>query len=260
MKKQKSILAALAILGAFLLWAVIGRQTAAEAVYPVENGTNWFVRHVFRPIGTALTRPRLAAENRRLLDEIAQLKMQLADHAELAAENDRLRVALDFDRRNPGTWIAAPVLSRGGTLGAGNMLRIGKGSAAGIRKGAAVAVPEGLVGQVAEVSRHTAEIRLITDPAVKVACEVMTEEPDGPAAFGILSGGRLVHLKRDLVLPEHAKVVTSGLGEVYPRGITVGTLLQGAHADETQLEQVGEIAPTVDFPSLETVFIYYREE
>ena len=181
MKKRKGILAALAILGAFLLWAVIGRQTAAEAVYPVENGTNWFVRHVFRPIGTALTRPRLAAENRRLLDEIAQLKMQLADHAELTAENDRLRAALDFDRRNPGTWIAAPVLSRGGTLGAGDMLRIGKGSAAGIRKGAAVAAPEGLVGQVADVSRHTAEIRLVTDPAVKVACEVVAEEAGSPS-------------------------------------------------------------------------------
>ena len=87
MKKRKGILATLAILGAFLLWAVIGRQSAAEAVYPVENGTNWFVCHVFRPIGAALTRPRLAAENRRLLDEIAQLKMQLADHAELAGEN-----------------------------------------------------------------------------------------------------------------------------------------------------------------------------
>ena len=221
----------------------------------MENGTNWFVRHVFRPIGTALTRPRLAAENRRLLDEIARLKMQLADHAELAAENDRLRAALDFDRRNPDTWIAAPVLSRGGTLGAGDMLRIGKGSAAGVRKGAAVAVPEGLVGQVAEVSRHTAEIRLVTDPAVKVACEVATGEADRPATFGILSGGRLVHLKRDLVLPEHAKVVTSGLGEVYPRGIAVGTLSQGVHADETQLEQVGEVVPAVDFLSLENVFI-----
>lgn len=259
MKKRKGILAALAILGAFLLWAVIGRPTAAEAVYPVENGTNWLVRHVFRPIGAALTRPHLAAENRRLLDEIAQLKMQLTDHAELAAENDRLRAALDFDRRNPGTWIAAPVLSRGGTLGAGDMLRIGKGSVAGIRKGAAVAVPEGLVGQVADVSRHTAEIRFVTDPAVKVACEVVMDEAGGPAAFGILSGGRLVHLKRDLVLPEHAKVVTSGLGEVYPRGIAVGALSQGAHADETQLEQVGEVVPAVDFPSLETVFIY-RED
>ena len=225
----------------------------------MENGTNWFVRHVFRPIGAALTRPRLAAENRRLLDEIAQLKMQVADHAELAAENDRLRAALDFDRRNPGTWIAAPVLSRGGTLGAGDMLRIGKGSAANIRKGAAVVVPEGLVGQVAEVSLHTAEVRLVTDPAVKVACEVETGEAGSPAAFGILSGGRLVHLKRDLILPEHAKVVTSGLGEVYPRGIAVGVLSQGAHADETQLEQVAEIVPAVNFLSLENVFIH-REE
>ena len=259
MKKRKGIIAALAILGVFLLWVAIGRQSAAEAIYPVENGAHWFTRHVFRPLGDALMRPRLAAENHRLADEIAQLKMQLSDYEELMAENARLRAALDFDRRNPGKWIAAPVLSRGGTLGAGDMLRIGKGSAAGVRKGAAVAAPKGLVGQIADVSLHTAEVRLLTDPAVKVACEVETGEDDGACAFGILSGGRLVHLKRGLALPARAKIVTSGLGGVYPRGLTVGSLTQGAHPDETQLEQEGEVAPAVDFPSLETVFIY-REE
>ncbi len=259
MKAKKGILAALVIFGAFLLWVAIGRQTAAEAVYPVENGANWLVRHVFHPMGAALARPRLAAENRRLMDEIARLKMQLADHAELAAENERLRAALEFDRRNPGTWIAAPVLSRGGALGAGDMLRIGKGTAAGVRKGAAVVAPEGIVGRVADVSLHTAEVRLVTDSAVKVACEVETGEAGGSAAFGILSGGKLVHLKRELSVPAHAKVVTSGLGGVYPRGITVGRLAQGAHPDETQLEQEGEVVPAVDFPSLETVFVYHEE-
>ena len=106
MKTRQGIIAALAILGVFLLWVAIGRQSAAEAIYPVENGAHWFTRHVFRPLGDALMRPRLAAENHRLADEIAQLKMQLSDYEELMAENARLRAALDFDRRNPGKHAA----------------------------------------------------------------------------------------------------------------------------------------------------------
>ena len=108
-----------------------------------------------------------------------------------------------------------------------------------------------------KVSPHTAEVRLITDPEIKVACEVETDGPE--AAFCIFSGGRIVHLKRDLVLPPRAKIITSGLGGVYPRGITVGYLAQETHEDETQLEQEGVVAPAVDFPALEDVFIH-REE
>jgi hypothetical protein len=36
----------------------------------------------------------------------------------------------------------------------------------------------------------------------------------------------------------------------------VGYLLSGARADETRLEQEGDIVPAVDFPALEEVFIH----
>ena len=256
LKAKTGIIAATALIGVFATWVTVGRMAAAEMVYPVENGASWFSRHVSHPLKEAMVRPRLAAENRRLALEIARLKMLLADRDVLAAENDRLRTALDFADRAKGEWIPAPVLSRGGSLGAGAALRIGKGSLAGVRSGAAVASPDGLVGRVSDVSPHTAEVRLITDPSVKVACET---DAGGHAAFGILSGGRLMHLKRDFVLQPHAKIITSGLGGVYPRGLTVGFLRDGTHEDETQLEREGEVVPAVDFPSLEDVFIR-REE
>ena len=259
LKARTGIFTALAIIGAFAAWVAVGRQTAAEVVYPIENGAGWFARRVAHPLKEALVRPRLAADNRRLAAENARLKMLLADHDALAAENARLRNALDFEANRPGEWIAAPVLSRGGTLGVGDVLRVGKGSGAGIRKGAAVAAPQGLVGRVTEVSPHTAEVRLVTDPAVKVACEMAAGEDGRQTAFGILAGGRLIHLKRDIILKPRTKIITSGLGGVYPRGLTVGFLVHGAHEDETQLEQEGEVTPAVDFPSLEDVFIH-REE
>lgn len=102
---------------------------------------------------------------------------------------------------------------------------------------------------------HTAEVRLLSDPALKVACEVETGDPTAPAVFGILSGGELTHLRRDFTPPPHARILSSGLGEVYPRGLTVGFLANGVHGDETQLEQEGEVTPAVDFAALEDVLI-----
>ena len=259
MKVKTGTIAALIVACAIAIWMAIGRKTAAEAVYPVENGVGIFRRCIVVPLSGLWSRPRLAADNLRLKEEISVLRMRMADYDLLAAENSGLRKALDFERRNPGKWIAAPVLSRGGVLGTGDVLRLGKGSIAGVCKGAAVASPEGLVGRVSEVSPHTAEVRLITDPSLKVACEVVPAVAGARAVFGILSGGRLMHLDRDLAVPERAKIVTSGLGGVYPRGIVVGFLANGTHEDETQLEREGAVTPAVDFAALENVLIH-REE
>ena len=255
MKAKTGILAALTVLGAFALWVAVGYWTAAELVYPVENGTGRLVRYVINPIREALARPHLVLENRRLADEVAQLKMRLGDQATTAAENERLRQLLDYRPRLKGDWIAAPVLSHGGPLGAQDLIRVGKGSRAGVREGAPVACPRGLVGRVQRVTPHTAEVRLLSDPRLKVACEVETGDPEAPAVFGILSGGELIHLRRDFTPPPHARILSSGLGEVYPRGLTVGFLANGVHGDETQLEQEGEVTPAVDFAALEDVFI-----
>ena len=131
------------------------RGTAAEAVYPVENGRNWFSRHIGTRVRGLFTRMDLAVENRRLKEENAALRMELSS-----------------SRQAPGTkhqalgtnWISAPVLSRNGAAGVSGYLRVGKGSLAGVKPGAAVAVPEGLVGRVLTVTPHTCDVRLVIDP------------------------------------------------------------------------------------------------
>jgi rod shape-determining protein MreC len=49
--------------------------------------------------------------------------------------------------------------------------------------------------------------------------------------------------------------VTSGLGGIFPKGILVGSLVSRLRSDPTRLEQEGDVAPAVDFPALEEVFI-----
>ena len=252
------------------LWIAGGFAVAAEAIYPIEKSASWFQRHVSCRIRTLWRRQNYGAENARLRRENDILRMALSEAERAVAANSPSDTAL------PKTaWIPAPVLSRDGTTGAQNFLRIGRGSIHGVVKGSAVAVPDGLVGIVDEVSPHTCTIKLISDPAVKVSCELEMGDPAIGAVYGIVSGTgartaiqseatvlyivnplRIGHLKNGFEPPPRTRVVTSGLGGIFPRNILIGYLISGTREDETRLEREGDIAPAVDFPALEEVFIH----
>lgn len=253
------------------------RTVAAGLVHPVENcfrKTSNFISVRVRGFFSAKT---TAARNDELTREISMLRLVRRDNDNLRAENDRLRKLVGFDPPGSrGRWIPATVLSRDGATGVRRFLRVDRGTRSGVREGAAVAIPEGLVGRVAEAGPNEAMVLPITDPEVRVACEIKTVDPVGGPVYGILYGNgartraaekasivyavnplRLGHVgkKSNLGIPKHAPVVTSGLGGVFPRGLPVGHLLDGASDDDSRLERQGEVAPAVDFPSLEYVFI-----
>ena len=167
---------------AILLWIAGGYAVASEAVYPIEKSASWFKRNISCRVRTLWKRQSYAAENARLRRENGILRMVVAEFERTAkAEAKPLPSILKG-------WICAPVLSVDGSTGAKNFLRIGKGSLAGVTKGAAVASPDGLVGIVSDVSLHTCTVKMITDPAVKVSCEIETGDPDIGAVYGIVSG------------------------------------------------------------------------
>ena len=273
MKGRTGIAIAAVALGAIALVGCGVRGVAAEAVYPVENGRNWFSRHIGTRVRGLFARMDLAAENRRLKEENAALRMELSSRHQAPGTTHQ---ALSTKHDALGTnWISAPVLSRSGTAGVSGYLRVGKGSLAGVRPGATVAVPEGLVGRVLTVTPHTCDVRLVIDPAMRVSCEIESPDPSSGPIYGILYGGgatcvaaeadasilyvvnpfRIRHLQQRPDLPPRAKIITSGLGGVFPRGLVVGFLLDGQSADDTRLEREGDVISAVNFPALESVFI-----
>ena len=239
MKSRRfGILSAGALIVGAVALTVFRGSVVGELVYPFER----LVRFLRHPVRTA--------------DESKELSLLRGDLERLRVENARLRRALDYTARQPEVWLAAEVLSSGGGASATHRsIRVGKGSLDGVKEGAVVAVPEGLVGRVAEVSPHTAVVALLSDPSVKVSC--LVEGGSSGPAYGILSGGgpdglQLRHLSSAAHLRPQARVMTSGLGGVVPRGLAVGALLQVTN-DVRGVE--GEVRPCVDFSTLEDVFI-----
>jgi rod shape-determining protein MreC len=250
---------------AVIILAVIGtvltvsfRSLSVEAVYPVERVRQTFVRKVCSRISGMFRGAAASAENVRLKREIAELALLRGDMERLEAENARLREALGYVRKTPGAWLAAGVLSKGGGAAAArDTVRVDKGSLHGVSAGAVVVSPEGLIGRVGKVTPHTSEVALLTDSSVKVACEIETIDSVRPR--GILLGGSeeilvLGHLRNAQEVPSRSRVLTSGLGGVFPKGIVVGTLLD-VRKDDNGLACEGEVQPAVDFSTLEDVFI-----
>ena len=228
------------------LLALIGfyPSIVGEAVYPVER--------MKVLLGGFLKN----AENVRLRREIEALSLVRGECDRLKAENAALRESLGYKARSAGEWEPAEVLSSGGGSAATrDVIRVGKGSLSGIREGAAVVVSKGLVGRVVSVFPHTSEVLLLTDPSIRVSCRIETAE--GASSYGILMGTGsdrmlLGHLSGAGQLHSRAKVVTSGLGGIFPKGIEIGTLLlvtNGVRGVE------GEVLPSVDTATLEDVFI-----
>ena len=268
-KKTGIMLCACALAGAAVLfWIAGGFAVASEAVYPLEKSANWFQRNISCRIRTLWRRQSYAAENVRLKREIGLLRMMLNE-----TEREKAKVKADTPAFLKG-WVQAPVLSRNGAAGAKSFLRVGKGSLHGVEQGAAVAAPDGLVGIVCEVSLHTCTVKMITDPSVKVSCRIETADSGPGVIYGIVSGTGaktlseteavvlyavnplyVGHLKNGIQFPPRTRIVTSGLGGIFPEGIIVGSLVSGSRSDPTKLEQEGDVAPAVDFPALEEVFI-----
>lgn len=199
------------------------------------------------------------------------LRASLLRHEQTVRENDELRMALGLMAEHPGA-ICAEVVSRGDSGGWWREVRLDKGAASGIRANAPVVAADGLVGRVVRVTDDTADVLLLSDANSKVACVV---EDEGPGARGIVVGGGIQHAQAELELLHvvepmslayldkeaeirpGSRVVTSGLGGVYPAGIPVGEV-RSTSPDSTRLYQRALVAPCVDFASLRRVFVLGR--
>ena len=127
------------------------------------------------------------------------------------------------------TPINATVLSRNKSYWF-NTLTIDKGSSSGIKKDMAVITKNGLIGKISKVADNASEIKLITSDDIhfKVSIAIKIGDVD---TYAIMNGfdakKRLIKangIDKTVEVPRGALVVTSGLGEMFPSGITVGTV------------------------------------
>ncbi|MCX6538563.1 MAG: rod shape-determining protein MreC [Acidobacteria bacterium] len=186
------------------------------------------------------------ADNQRLSQELADLRVQLQQERAASQTVERLRALLDLRARVTWKTTGADVI--GGSVSPEfRSIVIDRGSDAGLRRDMPVITPAGLVGRVVWPSAHAATVQLIVD---KSAAAAVIVEPSRAQCVVLGNGDgtlRLDYLASSAVVQRGNQVVTAGVDGVYQKGIVVG-----------YVERVGRIVilrPAVDFTSLESVLI-----
>ncbi|QYK42761.1 MAG: rod shape-determining protein MreC [Paracoccaceae bacterium] len=223
----------LVLLVLFLLWRVDSprverfRTALVDAVVP---NMDWALVPVTKAVGMVenfQSYTRIYEQNQELRRELQQMKAWKEAALQLEQKNARL-MDLNQVRMDPRlTHVTGVVLAdAGGPFRQSVLLNVGARD--GIRDGWATMDGIGLVGRISGVGQRTSRVILLTDSNSRIP---VTVQPSGQNA--LLSGDNtpappLDFLEAaDLVRPGD-QVLTSGDGGVFPAGLLVGTVVQGA--------------------------------
>ncbi|MCA0755274.1 rod shape-determining protein MreC [Paenibacillus sp. N4] len=214
------------------------------------------------------------ANLRTVYEENEQLRLTAAAYSRdkikynfIEKENIRLQEELDFTEAQKKmydyTYLIAQVVSVSNDAN-NRALTINLGSNNGIKPNMAVTTVDGLIGLISSVTPFTATVTPITElneesPTFNsIAATILGREDE---SFGILSSysketERLTMTK----IAETDKmavadtVITSGLGNVYPRGLVIGTV-ESMQVGDFGLTYTASVKLAASFDHLTEVFV-----
>lgn len=221
--------------------------------YPIQVSLNWAIEGAVGFFQNYLFLWNTRQENRSLLEENRKLLGTIVSLKETERENDRLRKLLSFREQHQLTTLVARVIARD-VSSEFRAIRIDRGEDSGIKRDMAVLTSEGVVGRVLRTTAHTSDVVVLTD--LLSAMDAVVERS---RARGIVAGmtDELCQLKFALRTDDIQTgdlLVTSGLGGILPRGVSVG-VVTSVERKPYGITQMIQVRPSVDFSKLDEVLI-----
>ena len=200
----------------------------------------------------------LREENDALRRELDEYKNLVYDAELIEEENDFLSEYLGLKEEHLDFALeAASVLGREST-NYRTLLTLSKGRLHGVDVNMPIITESGLVGHITEVGATWSKAVVITETASAVGGYV-----ERSGALGVVEGTyelraeglcRMVYIEAESDIRIGDKVVTSGIGGVYPRGLLVGRVT-AVEVDENTRTLTAVIEPTADLDSVSKVMI-----
>lgn len=222
-----------------------------SAIMPLQEVISGGLRRVQNVWDGYINLIQVRSENLRLRRQVEQLQGQLHRHQEAYQQQQRLRQLLDFRSLTFPNALPAEVVGIDPSQWA-EAVTINKGHDHGVQKNSAVVTYRGLVGRTIEVAPRYAMVLLITDRRSAVDALVQRTR-----ARGIVVGKsrrvtelRYVDFHEDIRVGD--RIISSGLGEVYPKGLLIG-IVSSVRPKPYGLFHEVEVQPAVDLAKLEEV-------
>lgn len=203
-------------------------------------------------------------ENKDLTKENAELKNKLLEYDKLKEENDRLREVLNFKNSKANyEYIGTEIIGYSGESFSDGYI-IDKGENDGLKKDMVVISDKGLVGQVTSTGSNWSIVESLLNENIAVSVMVNSTRE----TTGILKGyvtrtnnglTKVTNLPLDSEIKEGDVILTSGLGQIYPKEIRIGEVIS-VESDEIKVMKTAIVKPYVDFNKLEELFVIVPKE
>jgi len=232
----------------------MARDFFAVVTTPIQTGLAKASRATFGLWSTYLDWKNVRAENRRLREEVQELRVRALRVSETDDENRRLRRLLALQENLPLTTLSGEIIARewGGWI---RSLTVNRGRGDNVPRLTAVISPDGLIGRVVDVRPGVSIVQVLTDPTSTVGAHVLrTRTP------GIVEGDPRGTLRFKFMARDGASIqtgdllVTAGQGGLFPRGIPIGTV-RSIDNRGAALFHYAELTPAVDFARVAEVLL-----
>lgn len=190
----------------------------------------------------------IIAENENLESEIQKLKDTLELNTVLS---DTVFLNATIVTRNIGYWY--------------DEITIDKGSKNGVTKDMAVVTSKGLIGKVVKVSNYSSTVKLLSSDSFGDKVSVKIKSGDD-YIYGLITSYdketntyAVEGISENVDIEKGATVVTTGMSDVFPSGIQVGTV-KGFTTDNFDLSKLVEVEASVNYDDIDYVTILKRKD
>ena len=224
-------------------------------VMPIQTGYTYLKNKVTGNTNFFTNMDNLKAENERLKTENSRLEQSLRELEIIKAENETLKEYLGLTEKYTNYEAVPAYIISKDISNYSSIFVINAGKDDGIDVDMTVIADDGLIGYVVSVTPNTAKVQTILDSSSAVTASISTTE-DSIICKGSLENGKMraTYIPTSSDISEGDMVETSGMGGIYPKGITIGRI-EEVENTQNVLDRYAWIKPAVDFDKVETVLV-----
>ncbi len=211
------------------------------------------LREVYRAVSQPF-QPDISQQQANLDAETVAQRIRIR---ELEEKNVQLAEMLKQPKVKTGEAIASAVIARSADHWWQHAL-LNQGTQAGVVTDAVVEAPGGLVGRIVQVTPHSSQVLLLSDPESRLAVVLSRSRSVGILQGDRSQGGILEFFDQDSDVKPGDAIVTSALSCFFPGGIPVGLVKSIARTDKQTLK--AQVKFTVPLDRLEWVSVYHYEK
>jgi rod shape-determining protein MreC len=197
----------------------------------------------------------LREENARLRMELQAARLELGATQGLRIQNRDLSRMLEFREDQPVDLVPTRVIDRDfGTLPTTFVIDVGWEDR--IEVDQPVVTLDGLIGKTVDVGRSASEVMLFSHPEFSASAMLMGGDH---LEYGVVRAAPNGEVELYLPLRSRSetgdRIVTSGYGGTFPRGIPIGMVERGMEDQRLGLQKIDVVSPVVDLGSVSSAFV-----